>query len=333
MLFVCIAAFLWALEGIALIPPLYSLPVSLVVLLIHGIGFFLLSLSLSKEFAAAKTFSKKDWTILLLIALLAGALGTLAIVKALFLVNFQKLSVVLLLQKLQPVFAIVLALVLLKEKIGKAFYVWAGIAIIASYVMSFGFSLPDFSAASTAAIFYSLFASLAFASGTVLGRAIAQKYKPTTLTFYRYGLTTIIMLAIVFGTKAHHHLTIISPKQWIFLALIPLTTGLGSMLLYYRGLNLVKASVSTIAELMFPVSAIVLDYLINKTLLSPLQLLSAAVLVFSIIMINKTSKQESSSQQTKTKEQQKKRKAKKATKIKENKDTIGPASKDNKHNK
>ena len=52
-----------------------------------------------------------------LIALTGGVIGTAAIVKALFLVNFQELSVVVLLQKLQPVFSILLASLILNEKL------------------------------------------------------------------------------------------------------------------------------------------------------------------------------------------------------------------------
>lgn len=57
-----------------------------------------------------------------LVALFGGSLGTLSIVKALFLVNFHHLTVVTLLQKLQPVFAIILARIILKEREGKDSY-------------------------------------------------------------------------------------------------------------------------------------------------------------------------------------------------------------------
>ncbi|MCL4278097.1 MAG: EamA family transporter, partial [Ignavibacteriaceae bacterium] len=80
-----------------------------------------------------------------LLALFGGAIGTMAITKALFYVNFVNLSVVILLQKLQPVFAIALASVFLKEKLSFRFIFWAGIAIVGAYFMTFGTNLPDFS--------------------------------------------------------------------------------------------------------------------------------------------------------------------------------------------
>jgi drug/metabolite transporter (DMT)-like permease len=62
-----------------------------------------------------------------------------AMVKALFLVHFQKLTIVVLLQKLQPVFAITLATFLLKEKLRPGFFIWATIAIVDGYFLTFGF--------------------------------------------------------------------------------------------------------------------------------------------------------------------------------------------------
>ena len=66
--------------------------------------------------------------------------------KAVFLVHFDTLSVVALLQKLQPVVAITLAYFFLKEKPTKHFFLWAIIAIIGSYFLVFGMNKPNFSA-------------------------------------------------------------------------------------------------------------------------------------------------------------------------------------------
>ena len=75
-----------------------------------------------KRFSSLKQLKKKDWLAFFGVALLGGAIGTMAITKALFYVNFVNLSVVILLQKLQPVFAISLATIFLKEKLPKEFF-------------------------------------------------------------------------------------------------------------------------------------------------------------------------------------------------------------------
>ena len=127
---VSVSAILWGLDGVVLTPRLYNLDVSYVVFILHLIPFILMNVFLFKEYRHLKTFSSSDIFILLLIALLGGAVGTLAIVKAIFLVNFKHLTIIVLLQKLQPVFAIALAAIILKEKLRKNYLLWAAIAII-----------------------------------------------------------------------------------------------------------------------------------------------------------------------------------------------------------
>jgi drug/metabolite transporter (DMT)-like permease len=69
--------------------------------------------------------------------------------------------------------------------------------------------------------------------------------------------------------------------------IIAFTTGSGAIFLYYFGLNHIKASLAVICELFFPISTIVFDYLINHSRLSLVQWLSAGLMVFAIININK----------------------------------------------
>ncbi|MGB6642673.1 MAG: DMT family transporter, partial [Thermoanaerobaculia bacterium] len=140
---ICISASLWGLDGVALTPRLHNMPVPLVVFLLHAVPFVLMQPFLYKSYRTFGSLRAGDWVVLLLVALTGGILGTFSIVKALFLVDFNQLSVVVLLQKLQPVFAIVLAGLLLKERITPRFLSWAGMAIAGAYLLTFGLALPD----------------------------------------------------------------------------------------------------------------------------------------------------------------------------------------------
>lgn len=51
--------------------------------------------------------------------------------------------------------------------------------------------------------------------------------------------------------------------------IIALTTGSGAIMLYYIGLRYITAKVSTMCELVFPISSVVFDYIFNGHLLSP----------------------------------------------------------------
>lgn len=292
---VAFSAMLWGVDGILLTPQLYNLNTAFVVFVIHLFPFLLMNLFFFREYRHLKTMSRSDLLYFTLIALFGGALGTLAIVKSLFLLHFNNLSVVVLLQKLQPVFAVILARIILKERIKKHFALWASIALIGGYFLTFGWALPDFSTEGITTLYaalLSLLAAFSFGSSTVFSKKILGNYSFVTSTFFRYGFTTLIMLFIVLFAGHIGDFLQVTPRNWLFIALIGVTTGSGAIFLYYYGLRHVKASLSTFLELMYPITAVVLDYFVNKTVYSPVQWTAAFVMLFSIVMLNIRSKTE-----------------------------------------
>jgi len=290
---VAFSAMLWGVDGILLTPQLYNLNTAFVVFLLHLFPFVLMNMFFFKEYRHLKTMSRSDFLYFTLVALFGGALGTLAIVKSLFLLNFNNLSVIVLLQKLQPVFAILLARIILKERMKRHFLLWASIALIAGYFMTFGWNLPDFSTNGIATVYaalLSLLAAFSFGSSTVFSKKILGNYSFVTSTFFRYGFTTLIMLVIVLACGHIADFALVTSRNWLFVVLIGLTTGSGAIFLYYYGLRNVKASISTFLELLYPITAIVLDYFVNHTKYSPVQWTAAFVMLFSIVMLNVNSK-------------------------------------------
>ncbi len=282
------AAILWGLDGVVLTPRLYNLDVAFVVFLLHAIPFVLMNVFLFKEYRLLKNFTKADYINFSLIAFFGGALGTLAIVKALFLVNFHNLSIVVLLQKLQPVFAIALAAMLLKEKLRKNFVFWAATALVGSYILTFGFGLPHLDTGENTALaaLWALVAAISFGSATVFGKIALKRFSFQASTFFRFGFTSLFMLIFVLLTAKISWFSKITPSNWMILLIIAFTTGSGAIFVYYYGLKKVRAIVSTICELFMPVSAIVFDYLINKSILSPVQWLGALILVIAILNVS-----------------------------------------------
>jgi len=290
---VAFSAMLWGVDGILLTPQLYNLNTAFVVFLLHLFPFALMNVFFFREYRLLKTMTRSDFIYFMLVALFGGALGTLAIVKSLFLLNFNNLSVIVLLQKLQPVFAILLARVILKERIKKGFALWAVIALIAGYFMTFGWNLPDFSTNGIVTVYaalLSLLAAFSFGSSTVFSKKILGNYSFVSSTFFRYGFTTVIMLVIVLACGHIGDFTLVTPRNWLFVGLIGLTTGSGAIFLYYYGLRNVKASISTFLELLYPITAVVLDYFVNHTKYSIVQWIAASVMLFSIVMLNVNSK-------------------------------------------
>ncbi len=285
---ICLAAALWGLDGVVLTPRLSALAVPFVVFLLHAVPFALMQPVLFGCWRRLRAFDRRTWLVLALVALTGGLMGTVAIVKALFLVEFKQLSVVVLLQKLQPVFAILLAALLLKERLTGRFVAWAAAAIAGGYLLTFGFSLPDFEGGDRTlwAAFYALIAAACFGAATVFGKLLLGSVDFKTATFARYGLTSVLALVYAVVSGAGLPFATVSREEWTVVLVISLTTGSGAIFLYYWGLTRVKATVATICELCLPLSAVLLDYVVNGSRLSAWQWLGGLVLIGSILRIS-----------------------------------------------
>jgi len=282
------SAIMWGFDGVVLTPRLYNLDVGYVVFMLHIIPFLLMNLFLFRQYGNLKYFTKQDYITFSLVALFGGAIGTIAIVKALFLVQFQQLSVVVLLQKLQPIFAISLAAILLKEKIKKNFVIWASLAVVASYFLTFGLHLPNIHTEKNIieASLLAILAAFSFGSSTVFSKSLLKHHNFVTATFFRYGFTSMFMLVYILLFSKLGQFSLTTNYNWLIMVIIGLTTGSGAIFIYYFGLKRVRAMVATISELLFPVSAIFFDYFVNGSYLSPVQYIAAAIMVFSLVKLS-----------------------------------------------
>ena len=175
---IIIAAALWGVDQIVIRPNLFHIEnVATMVFAEHLVAFLLMSTFCWYYIGEIKKLNLKDWSSFFWVSLFGGAIGTMAIVKALILVQFDHLSIVALLQKLQPVFAIILALILLKEMPKKMFWFWAGVAFIASYFVTFGFGAPNLTLDNNVllAALYAILAAFAFGSSTTFGKYALKK--------------------------------------------------------------------------------------------------------------------------------------------------------------
>lgn len=284
---ICVAAVLWGLDGVVLTPRLTGMAVPFVVFLLHALPFGLMQPVLFGCWNKLRSFDRTTWMVLFLVALTGGLLGTMFIVKALFLVDFKQLSVVVLLQKLQPVFAIFLASLLLKERLTGRFVAWAMAAIVGGYLLTFGFSMPNLEGGDRTiwAAFFALMAAACFGAATVFGKLLLGKVDFKTATFARYGLTSVLALIYVLASGVGLPFATVTQANWVVIVIISLTTGSGAIFLYYWGLTRVKATVATICELCLPLSAVILDYVVNGTRLGGWQWVGGLVLIGSILRI------------------------------------------------
>lgn len=285
---IALSAIMWGLDGIVLTPQLHQLPVGFVVFILHALPFLLMQLFFYKRYRHLKLLRQQEVAALLMVSLFGGAIGTLSIVHALFLVQFKSLSIVVLLQKLQAVFAIALAALFLKERLSRGYLLWASIALVAGYFLSFGWQLPSLSAHdnNTQAALFALLAAFSFGSSTVFGKQLLSRIDFVSATFFRYGTTSLLMLVGLLLWGGMGSISQCSPFQWQIIGIIALTTGSGAIFLYYYGLQKVRAIIASLMELFFPISAVLFDYFINGQRLSPVQWLSAIVMIAAILKLS-----------------------------------------------
>ncbi len=290
-IFIILGAMLWGIDGIVLRPELFTLPVALVVFIESSIVAIYLSPILFKNISVVKNLQTKDWLAFLGVALFGGAIGIMSITKALFYVNFVNLSIVILIQKLQPLFALSLAAIILKERLPGKFFYWAGLAILGAYLMTFGFKLPSISSDNKTllAAMYSVFAAFSFGFSTVLSKRALKNVSFELGTYLRFGIASILMLIMVLSLSQISMITNVSIDQWTIFLIIAFTTGGPAIFLYYYGLKNITASSATILELAFPLTAVILEYILHGNILSAIQWVGVFILLYSITNVVKMS--------------------------------------------
>lgn len=282
---IAIAAILWGVDGI-LRRSLYSVAPVAIVFYEHLIGALLLLPFLIRAWRTER-LTKKEWQAIVLVSLLSGVLGTLFFTTALAKVNYIPFSVVFLLQKLQPVFTVAFAALVLRERVTKYYVGWAALALGAAYFVTFPggrVNMGDGGGAVMAALF-ALLAAIAWASSTAFSRYTLLNHSHTFITGLRFVLTTLIALPFVFWLTQDHTLPALDSGQMLRLLAIAFSSGMVALWIYYRGLKTTSASVSTIVELLFPLTAVFIDYFLYDTVLAPSQYLASLVLLFAVYKV------------------------------------------------
>ena len=112
---VVIGAIMWGVDGVLFTQRYFSYGlynVILITFLVHLVPSIWMSLTSPGQYKALNKKNKSDILYLFLIALFGGTIGTICIVKALELSEFNPFSLVILIQKSQPIFAIISATII-----------------------------------------------------------------------------------------------------------------------------------------------------------------------------------------------------------------------------
>lgn len=241
----------------------------------------------------------KAWFALIGVALFSGLIGTYAFTWAMANVHFSSFGVLFLLLKLQPLFAILAALIFLGERPKKSFYPLAVLAIISAYFLSFwkgGLSLPSLGDDTTRAVLAGLIAAMCWGSATVFSKYLSgQGYKARTMTAFRLGLVAIlgvIALGVMTLLGVNGALSLpADPSSFLLIVTgVALLSGVLGTTMYYRGIRHTDATRASIFELAFPITGFIIDIFVQHKTPDTFQIAGGIFLIIVMIFVARTKK-------------------------------------------
>ncbi len=285
---VFLAAMLWATDAPFRIHLTQTLSSNFIVLSEHFVDVLFVLPILVIGFSEIRKLTWREWGAVLLIAIGGSALASIAFTQAFHYVNP---SVAILLQKLQPLIAIGLAASILKEGLSRRFFLWAAVALFGAYLISFPGLVPQSYPGETwnpnaIGVSLALLAAVLWGASTVLGKYVLNRRSFTVMTSLRFSVAFLFLVLLNWYQQSFPSFSQISGTDFLFIFIIAVTSGVVSLFIYYRGLSYTKASVATLAELGFPMAAVLVNWIfIPNSGLLPMQLLGMAVLIFGIFRL------------------------------------------------
>lgn len=285
ILLVAIGASFWGVDGVIRQPLVDDISSTAIVL---GEHLFLLLYALPILIASRGVFRSltwRNWLALLVIAWGGSGLATVLFTEAF---SHGNPTTVILLQKTQPLMVVFLAGFVLKERLPRIYWPLFGVAIVGAYLISFGSLDPfwELSSDQVTAAGLAVGASMLWGGSTVMGRFLLSKMSFSTLTAARFGFAVPFLFGLaLFQGDVGATFTGISDQPWriFLLALIP---GLAAMLVYYQGLSRTQASYATLAELAFPATAVIVNWIFLDATITGTQIFGFALLWVAITLMS-----------------------------------------------
>ncbi len=281
---IAFGAALWGLDGVFIVSLLHHFSSTQIVFLEHTLLFLFAVPVLLVKRRELRRFNLGDWLAVLFIAWGGSALASIFFTLAF---QYGNVNVVLILQKLQPLFAVLLAAWMLRERLRIRYWVLFAVAVIGAYLLTFGFQIPVSHAGTKNLLggVLALTAAALWGGSTVMGKRLVDKASFTTVTALRFAVALPLLTVIVASQQPSvpvmmHAFDIGS--VWFNLLYQTLVPSLISLLIYYRGLGHVRASQATLAELAFPATGLLVNWLFLHQTFTPGQWLGFIIVWLAI---------------------------------------------------
>ena len=281
---VVIAAMLWAVDAPFRVSLTKDLSATTIVLMEHITIAVLVFVFLFRYLKELKNLGAKEWMAVIFIGFGGSALATVLFTQSFFAFNFMP-TVPILLQKVQPFFAVVLASIFLKERMGKGFWALALLGMFGAYLVTYpDAKLQEFSLqGQTVGALLALGAAFLWAASTVFGRVGLTKISFQAMAALRFlsSLVFLFLINVYYGKLGE--IGNATSKDWYFVFIIAILAGFVSLFIYYLGLRSTKASIATICELAFPFSAVIVNWKFLGATLSWVQIAGGLILLAAVV--------------------------------------------------
>ena len=185
------------------------------------------------------------------------------------------------LQKVQPLVVVAGARVFLGEQPRRRF-AWFLLPALAG-IWLIAFPRPwDVHAHGLTPVAEALAAAVLWALGTVFGRFLSRRlaFEQVTTLRFAFGLAASAVALPLVGAKAYA-----GAHDSLWIAYLALVTGLAALALYYYGLRRTPATLASLAELAYPVTAGIVGYAAFGAKLGWSQWLGVAVVVAVVALL------------------------------------------------
>jgi drug/metabolite transporter (DMT)-like permease len=226
---------------------------------------------------------------LLFSGIAGSAVGAVLFTLALKHGNATVINVVL---NIQPVLSTTAAVLLFGDKLARNFPPWAGLAVIAGMVLV-GLA-PGLPFRVDTGVLFALACALCWGLSTVAGRAVMVEMSLPLAAGLRViiGLVCMTIIVAVHGLLNAHDLWPAAAhaqagKTVLWLILLATLSGGIPLLIYFKGLELTRASTAGYFEMMQTLAAVAITWGFFHQALAWYQVIAGAVLIFAVAMVQR----------------------------------------------
>lgn len=286
---VALGAGMWGLETLFRVHLQQTFSADVLVFFEHCIGVCLLLPLLLFRFSDVLKLSRGAWGWLMVSAMVGSALGTILFTASLARVNISVANVLL---NLQPVWAVGVARLVLKERPARGFFLWAALATLAGVLISVReFSAQGFVVENPSGLLFVLGTIVCWGTATVAGRALMAEAPllvavPLRFVFGAIAAGLIVALNGSIPEAAAKLPTLADPTVLRGYLELLLIAGLTPLFFYFWGLKHTSAVAGAFCEMSQALVALGITWGIMGQPLKWHQAVAAAVLVVAVTRIN-----------------------------------------------